>query len=117
MFMLYCFLFFQVGLPLHVCKILTYPERVTQYNIEQLRKLILNGSDDYPGARFVEYSNGDKKFLRYARRDQIAHNLKIGTLYLNLFLSLFLICILILMTYYYYYYYQNAYLFLLFRIL
>jgi DNA-directed RNA polymerase III subunit RPC1 len=68
----------EVGLPLYICKILTYPERVTKYNIDELRKLILNGNDEYPGARFVEYPNGDKKFLKYARRDQIASSLKIG---------------------------------------
>jgi hypothetical protein len=58
---------------------LTYPERVTKYNIHELRKLILNGTDEYPGARFVEYPNGEKRFLKYAKREQIANDLKIGT--------------------------------------
>jgi len=32
---------------------LTYPEVVTPYNIDMMRKLVRNGRDVYPGANFV----------------------------------------------------------------
>jgi hypothetical protein len=35
----------QVALPIDVCKILTFPERVTEHNIEWLRTLVKNGPD------------------------------------------------------------------------
>jgi DNA-directed RNA polymerase III subunit RPC1 len=41
-----------------MAKVLTYPDRVTQYNIEVLRKLIRNGPDVHPGANFVEIRKG-----------------------------------------------------------
>ncbi len=33
----------QVCVPKHMAVVLTYPERVTQYNIEKLRRRVLNG--------------------------------------------------------------------------
>ena len=33
----------QVCVPRHMAVVLTYPERVTQYNIEKLRRRVLNG--------------------------------------------------------------------------
>ena len=44
----------EVGVPEHIAKILTYPERVTPANIQLLRQLVLNGTDKHPGANFVE---------------------------------------------------------------
>ena len=43
----------QVGVPEDVARRLTYPERVTPYNIDWLKKLIRNGPDKWPGALFV----------------------------------------------------------------
>jgi DNA-directed RNA polymerase II subunit RPB1 len=43
----------QVGVPISIAMNLTYPEVVTPYNIEMMRKLVLNGRDIYPGANFV----------------------------------------------------------------
>ena len=44
----------QVAVPIHVAKILTYPERVTASNINFLRKLVMNGPDKHPGANFIQ---------------------------------------------------------------
>ena len=71
----------QVGVPVHVAKILTYPEKVHNANIELMRKLVTNGSDVHPGANFVETTfNGakTKKFLKYGNRKKIASDLKPG---------------------------------------
>ena len=34
----------QVGVPLHVAKQLSFPERVTEHNIARLRQNVLNGA-------------------------------------------------------------------------
>ena len=43
----------QVGIPVYVAKILTYPEMVTPNNIKDMIKLVQNGPYLYPGANFV----------------------------------------------------------------
>ena len=54
-----------MAVPIHVAKILTYPTKVTQANIELMRKLIRNGPDKHPGANFLEQrSSGYKRFLK-----------------------------------------------------
>lgn len=34
----------EIGVPLYFAKTLTYPEPVTDYNVNNLRKLVINGS-------------------------------------------------------------------------
>ncbi|CAN7998226.1 unnamed protein product, partial [Ixodes hexagonus] len=69
----------QVGVPVHVAKILTYPERVTQHNLSLMRQLIRNGCDVHPGANFLESrDSGFKRYLRYGNRDQLAQQLRPG---------------------------------------
>ncbi|KHN86191.1 DNA-directed RNA polymerase III subunit RPC1 [Toxocara canis] len=69
----------QVGVPIHVAKILTFPEIVNESNMERMRKLVINGDDIHPGANhIVERSTGNKKFLRYGNREQTAEQLKVG---------------------------------------
>ena len=43
----------EVIIPVHMAKVLTYPERVNRYNIQKLKDLILQGSDTHPGANMV----------------------------------------------------------------
>ncbi|KAG0418155.1 DNA-directed RNA polymerase III subunit rpc1, partial [Dictyocoela roeselum] len=47
----------EVGIPIHIAKKLTIPERVTKFNIEKLRRAVINGNKIYPGANFVEVLN------------------------------------------------------------
>eukprot|EP00004_Rigifila_ramosa_P019449 TRINITY_DN4940_c0_g1_i2.p1 TRINITY_DN4940_c0_g1~~TRINITY_DN4940_c0_g1_i2.p1 ORF type:complete len:1028 (+),score=226.55 TRINITY_DN4940_c0_g1_i2:430-3084(+) len=68
----------EVGVPELVAKTLTYPERVTDVNIEKLRALVQNGPDIHPGANFIEYPDGSKRFLKYGNRTMLAMQLKIG---------------------------------------
>eukprot|EP01135_Chromosphaera_perkinsii_P006114 Nk52_evm1s403 gene=Nk52_evmTU1s403 len=68
----------QVGVPIHVAKILTYPERVNEHNIEKLRKCVINGPSVHPGANFVEDKRKMKRFLKYGNRVDIAANLRVG---------------------------------------
>jgi DNA-directed RNA polymerase beta' subunit len=43
----------QVAVPLLVAKTMTYPEKVTQHNIERMRQLVLTGAEVWPGAFYV----------------------------------------------------------------
>lgn len=56
----------QVGVPIEVAKILTFPEIVNAHNIVTMRKLVINGESIHPGANHVvDGATGNKKFLRY----------------------------------------------------
>ena len=68
----------EVGVPIHVATNLTYPERASAHNIAKLRRLILNGPDQHPGANFVERADGSKVFLRFGDRARTAERLRIG---------------------------------------
>lgn len=70
----------EVAIPKRVAKILTYPDRVTPYNIEYLRQCVINGSDTYPGANFctVNAMGGFKRYLKFGNRDDLATKLSIG---------------------------------------
>lgn len=43
----------EVAVPERVAKNLTYPEKVTRYNLEKLKKLVKNGAHKYPGANYI----------------------------------------------------------------
>lgn len=68
----------QVGVPKHVAKLLTYPEKVTPHNIQLMRELVKNGPQKYPGANYILDSLGNRKFLMYGNREFLAKNLKPG---------------------------------------
>ncbi|OGE54853.1 hypothetical protein PENARI_c005G11642 [Penicillium arizonense] len=58
----------EVGVPYSTARILTYPEVVTPYNIEKLQKLVSNGPNIHPGARYIVRDNGERIDLRHAKR-------------------------------------------------
>lgn len=70
----------QVGVPVHVAKIMTYPEQVTRYNIDKLRQCVRNGPDIHPGANLIRMSgeNSFAKSLAFGDRDRAAETLRIG---------------------------------------
>ncbi|RZB40094.1 DNA-directed RNA polymerase I subunit RPA1 [Asbolus verrucosus] len=51
----------EIGIPEAFAKHLTYPVPVTSWNVEELRKMIMNGPDVHPGAVMVEYEDGTIK--------------------------------------------------------
>ena len=67
-----------MGVPLHVARVLTYPQRVFGHNLSQLRQLVLNGPDAWPGANYVESSDGNKRSLKFGDRRRAASELKVG---------------------------------------
>lgn len=65
-------------MPIHVAKILSYPEVVNRTNIEFLRQLVRNGPDVHPGANFIINPKTDqKKFLKYGDRNDVASKLRV----------------------------------------
>ncbi|PLJ76949.1 DNA-directed RNA polymerase subunit A' [Infirmifilum sp. SLHALR2] len=69
----------EVGVPIDVAKVLTVPEKVTPWNLEKLRKLVINGPDTWPGANYIIRPDGSRIDLRYAKhREEIAQTLKPG---------------------------------------
>ena len=53
----------QVAVPVHVAKILSYPDRVTMANIQLMRRLVVNGPDIHPGANFIQQR--EQTFKKY----------------------------------------------------
>ena len=69
----------EVAVPERVAKILTYPERVTPFNIERLKQAVRNGTDVHPGANYVtQGASGFKKYLKFGNRGVIADGLRYG---------------------------------------
>ncbi len=68
----------EVGIPLEVAKKLTVPEKVTTWNVERLRQLVVNG-DKYPGANYIIRPDGVKIRLDYVQdRNAVASALTTG---------------------------------------
>ncbi|XP_044762771.1 DNA-directed RNA polymerase I subunit RPA1 [Coccinella septempunctata] len=68
----------EIGIPDTFAKQLTYPTYVNSHNIEELRKMVMNGPDVHPGATMVEFQSG--KMIRLdpknpVQRESIAKRL------------------------------------------
>uniref|UniRef100_A0A674G861 DNA-directed RNA polymerase subunit n=1 Tax=Taeniopygia guttata TaxID=59729 RepID=A0A674G861_TAEGU len=75
----------EVAVPIHVAKILTFPEKVNKANINFMRKLVCNGPDVHPGANFIQQRHTQmKRFLKYGNREKMAQELKFGAYLLTL---------------------------------
>ena len=68
----------KVCVPIQVAKTLTFPERVSKYNIERLRKNVRNGVNRHPGANFIISEDRPKCYLKFGDRFAIAAELKEG---------------------------------------
>ncbi len=66
----------EVGVPIDVAKKLTIPETVSEWNIARLKRLILNGPNNYPGANYIIRPDGVKIRLDYVTdRQPVADSL------------------------------------------
>jgi DNA-directed RNA polymerase subunit A' len=71
----------EVGVPEAVAKKLTIPEIVTEWNIERMRELVINGPDKFPGVNYIVRPDGVKIRLDFVEdRSTIAQNLEVGYL-------------------------------------
>ncbi|KAI0033330.1 hypothetical protein K488DRAFT_47922 [Vararia minispora EC-137] len=60
----------EIGVPPVFAKKLTYPEPVTPHNFSELRRAVINGPKEYPGASIVEYEDGHQVYLEKLSTEQ-----------------------------------------------
>ena len=71
----------EVGVPEAIAKKLTIPEIITEWNIERMRELVINGPDKFPGVNYIVRPDGVKIRLDFVEdRSIIAQNLEVGYL-------------------------------------
>ncbi len=71
----------EVGVPESVAMKLTIPEIITEWNINRMKKLVINGPDKFPGVNYIVRPDGVKIRLDFVEdRSVIADNLEIGYL-------------------------------------
>jgi len=69
----------EVGVPLDVAIRLSMPEKVTQWNLEDTRNLVINGPEKYPGALYVVRPDGKRVRLEFVvDRQKVAEVLEPG---------------------------------------
>jgi len=69
----------EVGVPFEVASRLTIPERVTPWNIDELKDLIRNGPDKYPGALYIVRPDGRRVRLEFVtERESLAEAIQPG---------------------------------------
>jgi len=67
----------EVGVPLDVAMRLSMPEKVTAWNIEEMRKLVVNGPEKYPGALYIVRPDGKRIRLEFVTdRGKIAEGIE-----------------------------------------
>jgi len=60
----------EIGVPLHFATELTFPEAVTPWNVKELRRAVVNGPTQHPGANFVQDARGEMIDLSRRSRPQ-----------------------------------------------
>jgi len=71
----------EVGVPQSVAMKLTIPEIVTEWNIEKLKKLVINGPVNFPGVNYIVRPDGVKIRLDFVEdRSIISDSLEVGYL-------------------------------------
>ena len=69
----------EVGVPLEVAMRLSVPEKVTEWNIEEMRKLVTNGPEKYPGALYIIRPDGKRIRLEFViDKAKIAEAVELG---------------------------------------
>ena len=67
----------EVGVPLEIAMRLSVPEKSTKWNIEEMRKLIINGPEKYPGALYIIRPDGKRIRLEFVTdREKVAEALE-----------------------------------------
>ncbi|MFX1331689.1 MAG: DNA-directed RNA polymerase subunit A' [Promethearchaeota archaeon] len=69
----------EVGVPEQVARILTIPQRVTEWNKEEMKELVLRGPDRHPGCNYLIRTDGRRVDLRFVKdRTIIADTIEPG---------------------------------------
>jgi DNA-directed RNA polymerase subunit A' len=69
----------EVGVPRDVAMRLSVPEKVTAWNLEEMKKLVVNGPENYPGALYIIRPDGKRIRLEFVvDRTKIAEAVELG---------------------------------------
>ncbi len=61
----------EVGVPLVIARELTVPLRVNENNLEEVKKLVLNGPNSWPGANYIFRPDGRRKKITDLNKEEI----------------------------------------------
>jgi DNA-directed RNA polymerase subunit A' len=61
----------EVGVPQDIARILTIPTNVNDWNIEEMKQLVLNGPNNHPGANYIIRNDRRRIDLRYVKNRKI----------------------------------------------
>jgi len=62
----------EIAVPVFVAKRMSYPEAVTDFNIERLRNMVRNGPEQHPGAHYIIKPSGFKISLKFIPENEDA---------------------------------------------
>lgn len=68
----------EVGIPKLIAMELTIPERVTEWNLNYLKKFLLNGPSKYPGANYVITPDNKRKKITAETQEALVEELRPG---------------------------------------
>ena len=69
----------EVGVPVYIATKLTIPEIVTEWNLERMKRLVINGPNEYPGVNYIIRPDGVKIRLDFVEdRQAIADSIEVG---------------------------------------
>jgi len=69
----------EVGVPIDVATRLSLPEKVTEWNLDNMQKLVVNGPEKYPGALYVVRPDDKRVRLEFVMdREKVAEALEPG---------------------------------------
>ncbi len=57
----------EVGVPEQIARILTIPQRVTEWNLEEMKELVIRGPDRHPGCNYLIRTDGRRVDLRFVK--------------------------------------------------
>ncbi len=67
----------EVGVPEEIARILTIPQRVTEWNMDKMKELVIRGPDRHPGANYLIRTDGRRVDLRFVKdRTTIAETIE-----------------------------------------
>ncbi|TKJ20913.1 MAG: DNA-directed RNA polymerase subunit A' [Promethearchaeota archaeon Loki_b31] len=61
----------EVGVPIAIAKVLTIPTNINDWNIEEMKQLVLKGPFDHPGANYIIRTDRRRVDLRYVKNREI----------------------------------------------
>ncbi len=68
----------EVGVPIVMALKLTVPERITEWNLNYLKKFVENGPKVYPGANYIVRPDGKKKKITDDTKEQLLEEIEPG---------------------------------------